>query len=63
MDPQEITDKLKVRKRILQIVAAAVAICVVAWLAVAIYAAIIVNNSDDGYYTSGLIVNDSTEVY
>ena len=61
MDPQEISDKLKARKRIFQIVAAAVTICVATWLAFVIYAAVEVENTLGGYYDGYLVIDDSTE--
>lgn len=58
MDPQEITDKLKVRKRILQIVVSAVFLCALVWLILLAVAFLNELNSADGFYSGVSIICD-----
>jgi len=58
MDPQEISDKLKVRKRIFQIVASAVFLCALVWLALLAVAFLNELNSADGFYSGVSIICD-----
>lgn len=59
MEPQEIAGKLKIRRRIVCIVAGAVAICIFIWSAVLLSAFIKEAESADGYYVGKLIIPDN----